>query len=129
MEHLKGKNLIIKQNGTAIAAAKSCDINVQAAIIHKSSPADGAWEYNIVGRKSWSVTVNKLIKEEDGSDSRVSDCILSVGDSVTLRMEVKDYTADYVTGSAIVRQFRVTGTVGNLVQGSFVFVGNGPLSW
>lgn len=69
----------------------------------------------------------------------VDDTILSIGNllkayigkvgtEVTLRMRVDGFGNDYVTGTAIVSAFKAQGTVGNLLQGSFTFKGNGPLS-
>ena len=61
---LQGRNLIIKANGVAIAAAKSANIKVQAKTIEVSSPTDGQWEHSIVGRKSWSVSTSHMVALE-----------------------------------------------------------------
>lgn len=58
---LHGRNLIIKAGGVAIAAAKSCDINVQCKEIETASATSGAWRTALTGRKSWSVTTNQLV--------------------------------------------------------------------
>ena len=58
---LHGRNLIIKAGGTAIAAAKSCTIEVQADEIEVSSPLTGQWKTYIAGRKSWKVDVSGLV--------------------------------------------------------------------
>ena len=58
---LHGRNLIIKAGGTAIAAAKSCTIEVQADEIETSSPLTGQWKTYIAGRKSWKVDVSGLV--------------------------------------------------------------------
>ena len=78
---LHGRNLIIKAGGVAIAAAKSCDINVQAAEIPVSSPTDGQWEYAIMGRRKWSVSVGQLV-------TSIVVPFSMVGTAVTLSMEV-----------------------------------------
>jgi hypothetical protein len=58
---LQGRNLIIAINGSTIAAAKSCSVDVQADTIKVSSPTDGAWEHIITGRKSWQVQTSHLM--------------------------------------------------------------------
>ena len=58
---LHGRNLIIKADGVAIAAARSCDITIVVDDIETSSPNDGQWKTSILGRKSWKVTTNHLV--------------------------------------------------------------------
>jgi predicted secreted protein len=61
---LHGKDLIISANGTVIAGAKSCDVEVECDTIPTSSPTDGQWEHKIVGRKSWKVSTSHLVPFE-----------------------------------------------------------------
>lgn len=79
---LHGRNLIIKVGGVAIAAAKSCDINVQCEEIETASPSTGAWRTAITGRKSWSVTTNQLV-------TSLVRPLSMVGTTVGLSMEVE----------------------------------------
>ena len=79
---LHGRNLIIKVGGVAIAAAKSCDINVQCEETETASPSTGAWRTAIIGRKSWSVTTNQLI-------TSLVRPLQIVGTSVSLSMEME----------------------------------------
>lgn len=62
---LQGKNLIISANGSVIAAAKSCTVNVECDKIKVSSPTDGQWEHVIAGMKSWSVSTSHLLEGVD----------------------------------------------------------------
>lgn len=78
---LHGRNLIITAGGAAIAAAKSCSIDVDAEIIKVASPSDGQWEHSIPGRKSWSVATNHLLTD-------ITEAAEMVGTMVTLRMQV-----------------------------------------
>ena len=64
---LHGKNLIIKNDGVAVAAAKSCTIEVQAEDIEVSSPLTGQWKKYIAGRKSWKVDVSGLVMVDTDS--------------------------------------------------------------
>lgn len=60
----------------------------------------------------------------------LKDCIDMVGMTVTLSMELNlpGIRTTKVSGSAVVKTWRATGTVGNLLQGSFSFKGTGPLT-
>lgn len=70
----------------------------------------------------------------DGSAGKVvslrsafKDMVSKVGNTYSLRMQVDGYGSDCLTGNAICKQLKVTASVGNLLQGSFQFEGNGPL--
>ena len=77
--YLKGKDVILMMGGTAIAAAKSCDVNIQVELIKVSSASDGAWEHSIAGRKSWSASCSHLVTD-------ILDPVQMVGAAVTLQV-------------------------------------------
>lgn len=60
-EIIHGRNLIIKLDGKAIAAAKSCDIQIQTDMIEVSSPTAGRYRKYIAGRTDWSVNTSHLV--------------------------------------------------------------------
>lgn len=78
---IHGRNLIITAGGVAIAAAKSCSIDVDAEMLKVASADDGQWEHSIPGRKSWDVTTNHLL-------TSITDGAEMVGTTVTLRAKV-----------------------------------------
>ena len=78
---LKGKNLIIKAGGVAIAAAKSCSVKIQAKTTETSSPTDGKWEHSIIRRKAWSVSTNHLV-------TSIAEAAAMVGTTVTLDIQL-----------------------------------------
>ena len=79
---IHGRNIIMLAGGTAIAAAKSCELSVSADIIKTSSPSDGAWENAISGRKSWNANCSQLV-------TSIINGLEMIGTQVTLRMQVK----------------------------------------
>ena len=79
---LHGRNLIIKVDGVAIAAAKSCDINVQCEEIETATTNGGAWRTALTGRKSWSVSTNQLV-------TSIVRPLSMVGTTVSWSMEVE----------------------------------------
>ena len=77
---IKGKDVILKMGGTAIAAAKSCDVNIQSDLIKVASPTDGGWEHSIAGRKSWSASCSHLV-------TQIASSAAMVGQTVTLTFQ------------------------------------------
>lgn len=56
------------------------------------------------------------------------DAVAKIGQTYTLQMRVDGLADDVLTGTAICKQFKVTGSLGNLAQGSFSWKGSGALS-
>lgn len=122
---IHGRDLIVKVGGTAVAAAQSCDIDSSCSLIEVTKPNATASEAKCrhyrPDRTDWRVTVSGLVLA-------CASSLLSVGTVVTLTCEVDGSQTDTVSGTAIVQQCRITGAVGQLAKGSFVFQGSGPLS-
>ena len=78
---LHGDNVIIKADGVAIAAAKSCTINITVDTDEVANPSNGKWKKFIMGRMGWQVTVGHLV-------TTLLNNIQMVGKSVTLEMGV-----------------------------------------
>ena len=114
---LKGQNVILKMGGVAIAAAKSCSVDVDVDMIKVSSPTDGAWEHSIAGRKSWKASCSHLV-------TQISDSVAMVGQSVTLLFQPVDDSGTALSnvsalqGTAIVKSWKGTFTIFNLAQGT-----------
>jgi len=122
---MNGLNIIVtKKVGssyTAIAATKSNEIQSGCETIEVSSPSTGEWKCYIAGRKEWSLNVSYLISAVSNLDD-----LLTVGETYKLRIQDQAGT-DYIQGDAILKTCKQTSSIGNLVQGSFQFIGNGGL--
>ena len=124
---IKGNDLIIAtvngQTVTPIASARSCDVYEACDLREVSSPSSSVYRTYVAGRKTWQVTVNYLLL------SGVTAKLGAVGTSYQLSMYVRNnYNGDRVGGTAILKEARITGTRGNLLQGSWVFQGSGDLT-
>lgn len=117
-----GKDLLIcNASGTAlIAASRSCEVVVDNEMIETASPTSGTAKTYIAGRTVWSITVGYL------TTAPTTDLMMVGGSPVTVRVKIRGGAA--VQGSALFKTCKVSGTVGNLAQGSFVLQGTGPLS-
>ena len=119
-----GNNIIVFMNGTAIAGTKSDEIQVDCETIEIASATDQAWTHSISGRKSWSLTVGWLVLANQDVRN-----VLLAGSVVTIKIKGRgESDANGLSGSAILRTCKITAVRGNLAQGSFAFVGNGPLT-
>lgn len=120
---IHGKDILIYEGSTPtpIAAAKSCTISTDADTKETSSPDSGTAKTFVAGRTSWNVSVSMLVLA-------VKDNLLRVGQTYTLTMGVRGSETDRLTGTAICTQCQITGTVGNLAQGSIAFLGSGDLT-
>ena len=127
---IHGKDIIIMAGGTAIAAAKSCEIQVQTDMLEVSSPTTGKARTFIPGRYTWTLTTSHLLIGSTGNTTPVRTFIRRaiVNNTVTIVIKDNDYTNDTLTGTAICNTARITATRGNLAQGSLAWQGSGELT-
>lgn len=118
-----GRNLIIKVNGTAIAGAKSCEINIQGEDIEVASATQQQWREFMSGRKTWTVSCSHLIPAT-GTPMRSNAEMVNTRVTLLLQTGLEN---DILSGQAIVKQWSATGAVGALAKGSFSFQGTGQL--
>ena len=120
---MNGNNILIFLGSTAIAGTKSHEIQVDSETIEISSPSNGDWRQHIVGRKSWSITVNFLV-------SAVGDLakLLNVGNSYTVTIKDRSNNSYNVSGTATLVHCDEKFTRGSLSVGNYRFQGNGALS-
>lgn len=128
MAYIAGRNIIVATvSGTTvtpIAAAKSCDVETNCNLKPVSSPSSGDYLEYKADRKTWTVVVNHLLMS-------TGTPVLNTK-NIGTRYYLKIYTAgnsstDKIEGYAYLRTAKVTGTVGNLAQGSWAFQGSGSL--
>lgn len=122
-----GRNLIVKLDGVAIAANKSCSIVIEGEQIEVASMTSAEWREYIAGRKGWRVSTNHLVTH---------GILLGAADLVNKEVELSFsfcenhlHTDDGATmkGKSIVTQCQIDAQVGALAKGSFNFLGNGKL--
>jgi predicted secreted protein len=120
---IHGKNIILTSSttGVAFAMAKSCDLDVRCGTIEVSSYEAGAWEHAIADKKSWSVHLSHLV-------GNIKSNAQMVGQTVNITLSVVGVSGDTLSGSAIIEEWKVTATKGNLAQGSFSLRGTGALT-
>lgn len=123
MRVIHGKDIkIYNGSGTAlIAAAKSCTIRKQCKAIEVASADDGDNEYNIAGRKSWSIDLSHLIT--------TNGVTLQEGAMYNIQVVIgSGLTAVTWEGVALCTECDIQGATGNLGTGSIKLLGSGPLA-
>lgn len=126
-----GNNILVYAGSTLIGCTKTNEIQTGCETIETSSQYNGVWRSFISGRKEWSITVAYLVVDSSAlaisGGNGVKD-LLQVGNSFTLSIKRRGQSSADLSGSAILKSVKITATRGNLVQGSFQFVGNGSLA-
>jgi len=102
-----------------VAGARSCEVSVDGDQLEVSSPNDGQWRHYVAGRNGWSISVGYLMSV--GTFPSEAQMV-----NTTVTVVVSDGTT-MMQGQAIVKSWKATGNLDNLANGSFVFLGNGPL--
>ena len=119
---IHGRNILIYSGGHVVAAARTCSISMSVDDTEVSNPASTSTRNYIAGRKSWTVTITKLVT--------VAHTIFeNLDQEVRLSFMVRGSSTDRMTGNAIVKNADVSGTVGSLTTGNFTFQGTGPLAY
>ena len=117
---MNGNNILVYLNGTAVAGLRSNELQTEVDTIETASPNTGVWRTRIAGRKEWSVSAGWLVSIHSDLAK-----MLNIGTSYTLRFG--DRVGGGLQGTAILTTCDITATRGNIVQGSFRFVGSGAL--
>ena len=117
---IHGNDLIIKLDGIAIAACKSCEITHECDTLSIAPTEYGSYVVSAEGKHTWKVSTSHLL-------SNVSDFIVEAGKTYTLSFAYRKNGVK-VSGQAICTQCKVTATRGSMAQGSFEFQGTGALT-
>lgn len=121
---INGNNIFVLLDGTLIAGTKTNEIQTDCEMIEISNPSSGEWQQFMAGRKNWTIQTGFLVQAVTNLRQ-----LLNIGTSYTIIMRDRNNTSGAsVTGTAILKTCKITATIGNLVQGSFVFQGTGALS-
>ena len=119
---IHGRNILIYSGGHVVAAARSCSISMSVDDTEVSNPANLKNRCYLTGRKSWNMTITKLV-------TVAHTFFENLDQEVRLSFMVRGSSTDRMTGNAIVKNVEVSGTVGSLTTGNFTFQGTGPLAY
>lgn len=118
--YIHGNDLIVYQNGAAVAAAKSCVVSKSIDSIESANNTDGKARSFVPSLATWTVRVTGLVTNLENN--------LHTSSIVQLSFRDRNNTSDRLAGNAFVSSAEVTATWGNLAQMSMTFQGSGPLT-
>ena len=128
IQHGRNLYVLLKESGTGviIAGTRSNEFQTDVDLQEVSSPTTGTWKEHLPQREEWNVSTNFLVTSDESLLS-----LLETRKYVTLSLVCRapgGTVTELLTGEAWVKSCKITATLGNLAQGSFQFVGNGPLA-
>lgn len=128
IQHGRNLYVLLKESGTGviIAGTRSNEFQTDIDLQEVSSPNTGTWKEHLPQREEWNVSTNFLVTSDESLLS-----LLKTRKYVTLSLVCRSpggTVTELLTGEAWVKSCKITATLGNLAQGSFQFVGNGPLA-
>lgn len=128
IQHGRNLYVLLKESGTGviIAGTRSNEFQTDVDLQEVSSPNTGTWKEHLPQREEWNVSTNFLVTSDESLLS-----LLKTRKYVTLSLVCRapgSTVTELLTGEAWVKSCKITATLGNLAQGSFQFVGNGPLA-
>ena len=120
---IHGRNLIVSIDGTAIAGAKSCKLNLSQEFITACSPTDGRVMKKIPTTYDWGVSCDCLIPSSNLTVS-LSDKLIA---GTQVMITFTDGGSQRRFGYAYVKSCDQSGAIGSLAACSVVFESTGAL--
>ena len=118
--------MLVYSGSTAIAAARSCKVNISTDRLERRSLTSGQYRLYAPGRYTWSVSVDQLV-------TSVADRFDDFGEKVRLKVYVRNeygtLSTARLTGYAYIERSEMTATRGDMARGSVVFRGTGKIEW
>ena len=122
---IHGNDLMVASTGNVIAAAKTCEVEIDADVVEVSRSTEGAVKHFVAGRTEWSMSVGCLMT----SVTTVAALEAMVGTEQNVTFGVRGAAAgERLTGRAIVQRLRWTGTRGSLATYQATLRGTGALT-
>ena len=127
---IHGKDLILTidseyTQNVALAASKSCEVEVNTDFIEVASPTDGAWKQYVPTYLSWGLSASSLL-----AYPQTFNTLFAYQTNKTL-LTVRFFDPDlgiYYKGNTYISNLRNTATVGSLAKISLTFQPTGPLT-
>jgi predicted secreted protein len=130
MSKIHGKNLTVYVDGDKVGDAKDCTLNINQGLVDTTSKDDSNWATRLADMRDWSVDVSYLHDESNTLDGvALIDLILNAT-QVVVEFTTADSSeaATYWYGNAFVTTATMSAPMGDAVNGSVTFVGDGLLN-
>lgn len=121
---IHGRNLIVALDGVAIAAAKTCSLDLDQSFLEACSPVSGRTHTKIPTTYNWGVSVDGLIADNSTPTVDLEDKLIA---GTKCLLTFTDGSGNRRAGFVYVKSCKESGSVGNLATYSASFESTGPL--
>ena len=121
---IHGRNLIVALDGVAIAAAKTCSLDMDQSFLEACSPVSGRTHTKIPTTYDWGVSVDGLIANSSSPTVSLQDRLI---EGTKCLLTFTDGSGNRRAGFVYVKSCKESGPVGGLATYSASFESTGPL--
>lgn len=123
---IQGKDVILSIDGMAVAAAQSCELDVDRDLIEVCSPVDGQWKRYIPSTIGWSASVSGLVVDMANPQAWLNE-MKSSAHPLTMRYYDTELGI-YQVGNVWIKSWKNGAQVGSLATFNLSLQGNGALN-
>ena len=121
---IHGRNLIVALDGVAVAAAKTCSLDIDQSFLEACSPVSGRTHTKIPTTYDWGVSVDGLIANNSTPTVSLQDRLIA---GTKCLLTFTDGSGNLRAGYVYVKSCKESGSVGGLATYSASFESTGPL--
>ena len=121
---IHGRNLIVALDGVAVAAAKTCSLDMDQSFLEACSPVSGRTHTKIPTTYDWGVSVDGLIANNSGPTVSLQDRLIA---GTKCLLTFTDGSGNRRAGFVYVKSCKESGSVGGLATYSASFESTGAL--
>ena len=121
---IHGRNLIVALDGEAVAAAKTCSLDIDQNFIEACSPVSGRTHTKIPTTYDWGVSVDGLVANNSSPTVSLQDRLIA---GTKCLLTFTDGSGNRRAGFVYVKSCKESGSVGGLATFSASFESTGPL--
>jgi hypothetical protein len=119
-----GRNLIVALDGVAVAAAKTCSLDMDQSFLEACSPVSGRTHTKIPTTYDWGVSVDGLVANNSSPTVNLEDKLIA---GTKCLLTFTDGSGNRRAGFVYVKSCKESGPVGGLATYSASFESTGPL--
>jgi len=121
---IHGRNLIVALDGVAVAAAKTCSLDLDQSFLEACSPVSGRTHTKIPTTYDWGVSVDGLIANSSSPTVSLQDRLIA---GTKCLLTFTDGSGNRRAGFVYVKSCKESGPVGGLATYSASFESTGAL--
>ena len=121
---IHGRNLIVALDGVAVAAAKTCSLDIDQNFLEACSPVSGRTHTKIPTTYGWGVSVDGLVANNSSPTVSLQDQLIA---GTKCLLTFTDGSGNLRAGYVYVKSCKESGSVGGLATFSASFESTGPL--